>query len=70
MGMARIRPYVVGVIALEAPFMYDIKGAQAGEYIVDESDYEIPILHVSSDASYSHLSEWEQYRNNEKFLKS
>lgn len=70
LGMARIRSDVVGVIALESPFMYDIKGVQDGEYIIDESDYDIPILHVYSDASYSHLSEWEQYRNNAKFLKS
>ena len=50
--------------------MYDIKGVQGGEYLIDGSDYAIPILHVYSDASYSHLSEWEQYRNNAKFLES
>lgn len=27
-------------------FVYDIKGTQGGEYIMDESDYEIPILNV------------------------
>lgn len=70
LGMARIRTDVVGVIALEAPFMYDIKGVQDGRYVIDETDYEMPILHVYSDASYSHLSEWEQYRNNVKFLES
>ena len=70
LGMARIRPDVVGVIALESPCMYDIKGEADGEYIMDESDYEIPILNVYSDASYSHLHEWKQYRNNVKFLES
>lgn len=75
LGMARTRADVVGVIALESPCMYDIKGVQDGEYIMDESDYEIPILNVYilnvySDASYSHLSEWKQYRNNAKFLES
>ena len=70
LGMARIRADVVGVIALESPCMYDIKRVQDGEYIMDDSDYEIPILNVYSDASYSHLSEWKQYRNNAKFLES
>ena len=70
LGMARIRSDVVGVIALESPCMYDIKGATNGEYIIDDSDYEVPILNVYSDASYSHLHEWKQYRNNVKFLES
>ena len=70
LGMARTRADVVGVIALESPCMYDIKGVQDGEYIMDDSDYEIPILNVYSDASYSHLHEWKQYRNNVKFLES
>lgn len=38
--------------------------------VMDDSDYEIPILNVYSDASYSHLYEWKQYRNNVKFLES
>ena len=70
LGMARIRADVVGVIALESPCMYDIKGVADGDYIMDDSDYEIPILNVYSDASYSHLREWKQYRNNVKFLES
>lgn len=70
LGMARTRADVVGVIALESLCMYDIKGVQNGEYIMDDSDYEIPVLNVYSDASYSHLSEWKQYRNNAKFLES
>ena len=70
LGMARTRGDVIGVIALESPCIYDIKGVQDGEYIMDESDYEIPILNIYSDASYSHLSEWKQYRNNVKLLES
>ena len=50
--------------------MYDIKGVKDGEYIMDDSDYEIPVLNVYSDSSYSHLREWKQYRNNVKFLES
>ena len=70
LGMARIRQDVVGVIALESPCMYDIKGVKDGEYIIDDSDYGIPVLNVYSDSSYSHLREWKQYRNNVKFLES
>lgn len=70
LGMARIREDVVGVIALESPCMYDIKGVEDGEYIIDDSDYNIPILNIYSDASYSHLYEWKQYSNNVKFLES
>ena len=50
--------------------MYDIKGVQDGEYIMDDSDYGIPVLNVYSDASYSHLYEWKQYQNNVKCLES
>ncbi|MDO4492324.1 MAG: alpha/beta fold hydrolase [Clostridia bacterium] len=68
LGMARVRKDVVAVIALEAPFMYDIKGVSGGAYVFDDSDYGIPVLHVYSDASWEHLREWKQYRNNVKFL--
>ena len=69
-AMARIRKDVIGVIALESPFMYDVKGAENGAFIFDDSDYEVPVLSVYSDASYPHLKEWGQYRNNAKFLES
>lgn len=61
---------MVGVIALEAPCMYDIKGVEDGNYRMDDSDYKVPILNMYSDSSYSHLREWKQYRNNVKFLES
>ena len=69
-AMARIRKDVIGVIALESPFMYDVKGAENGAFVFDGSDYEVPVLSVYSDASYPHLKEWGQYRNNAKFLES
>ncbi len=67
-AMARIRDDVIGVIALESPFMYDIKGGENGKFIFDDSDYEVPLLNIYSDASYPYLNEWEQYGNNAKFL--
>ena len=69
-AMARIRNDIIGVIALESPFMYDIKGAENGKFIFDDSDYDVPVLSIYSDASYPHLKEWGQYGNNAKFLDS
>ena len=69
-AMARIRDDVVGVIALESPFMYDISGVENGKFVFDERDYDVPILSIYSDASYSHLKEWGQYGNNARFLDS
>ncbi|MCR4692165.1 MAG: alpha/beta hydrolase [Lachnospiraceae bacterium] len=69
-AMARIREDVIGVIALEAPFMYDISGVENGKFVFDENDYDVPLLSIYSDASYSHLQEWDQYGNNAKFLES
>lgn len=70
LGMARVRDDVVAVIALESPCMYDIKGVQDGEYIIDESDYSVPVLHIYSDSGYPHLYEWKQYANNAYALDS
>jgi len=67
-AMARIRKDVIGVIALESPFMYDIKGVKDGKFVFDDSDYRVPILSIYSDASYPYLKEWGQYGNNAKFL--
>lgn len=67
-AMARIRTDVVGCIALEAPFLYDIKGVQDGKFVFDSRDYDIPLLNVYSDSSFPHLRELPQYENNVKFL--
>ncbi|WP_158588732.1 alpha/beta hydrolase [Butyrivibrio sp. X503] len=69
-AMARIRDDVIGCIALESPFMYDIKGVEDGNFVFDDSDYDVPLLSIYSDASYPHLREWGQYGNNAKFLDS
>ena len=69
-AMARIRKDVIGVLALESPMMYDVKGAENGAFIFDERDYEIPVLNVYSDASYPYLKEWGQYKGNARLLDS
>ena len=67
-AMARIRDDVVGCIALESPFMYDITGILNGSFVFDESDYDVPLLNIYSDSSYPLLREWRQYGNNVRFL--
>ena len=67
-AMSRVRTDIVGCIALESPFMYDIKGVENGEFVFDESDYNVPLLNIYSDSSYPYLHEWGQYKNNAKFL--
>lgn len=67
-AMARIRDDVIGCIALESPFMYDIIGIEDGEFVFDDCGYSVPMLNIYSDSSYPHLHEWRQYGNNAKFL--
>lgn len=67
-AMARIRDDLVGCIALESPFMYDITGMENGEFVFDDRDYNVPLLNIYSDSSYPHLREWRQYGNNVRFL--
>jgi len=69
-AIARTRNDICACIALESPFMFDIKGVENGDFVFDSSDYDIPVLSVYSDASYSHLGEWKQYKNNALFLNS
>ena len=69
-GMARTRDDICACIALESPFMYDIKGVENGDFVFDSSDYDIPVLSVYTDASYPYLDEWKQYKNNALFLNS
>lgn len=69
-GIARVRDDVVGVIALESPFMADIEGVVNGDYIFNEESYGIPMLNVYSDSSFSHLKTWKQYRENANLYES
>lgn len=68
LGMGRIRDDVGAVIALESPFMYDIKGVKDGEFVWDDEGYPIPVLNVYSDSAWGHLGEWPQYAENYELL--
>ena len=68
LGIVRMRDDVSAVVALESPFMCDIKGVKDGEFVFVDEVYPVPVLNVYSDASWSHLAEWPQYAENHALL--
>jgi dienelactone hydrolase len=68
LGMGRVRRDVKAVMALESPFMYDIKGVKAGKFVFTQDPYPVPVLNVYSSDSWSHLGEWSQYAENYRLL--
>ncbi|NLV57193.1 MAG: hypothetical protein GXY67_00315 [Clostridiales bacterium] len=68
LGVGRARGEVIGVIALEAPFLCDIMAVENGNFVFDPREYPVPLLCVYSDASWPHLKEWPQYAQNARFL--
>lgn len=68
LGIGRMRGDVGAVIALESPFMCDIKGVEDGEFVWNKEAYPVPVLNIYSDSSWSHLDEWAQYAKNYELL--
>ena len=68
LGIGRMRDDVSAVIALESPFMCDIKGVKDGEFIFKDEIYPVPVLNVYSNSSWSFLAEWPQYAENYDLL--
>jgi dienelactone hydrolase len=68
LGIGRMRDDVSAVVALESPFMCDIKGVKGGEFVFVNEVYPVPVLNVYSDSSWSHLAEWPQYAENHALL--
>ncbi len=64
LGIGRTRQDVQAIVALEAPFMYDVKGLTEDGFVFDEAPYPLPLLSVYSDSSWSILREAAQYRQN------
>src|SRR5690606_38626425 len=48
LAVPRQRDDIDAVIALEAPFLYDIVGTNQGEFIFTSQDYPVPMLNVYS----------------------
>ena len=70
LGIGRTRNDVSAVIALESPFMCDIKGVKNDQFIFIDELYPVPVLNVYSDSSWSHLHQWSQYAENYALLAS
>jgi hypothetical protein len=68
LGIGRTRNDVKAVLALESPYMCDITGIENGQFKWNEQAYPIPVLNIYSDSSWSHLSGWPQYAENERML--
>ena len=68
LAMPRQRDDIDAVVALEAPFLYDIIGVEEGEFVWLDAAYPAPVLNIYSDSSWSHLAEWPQYARNAALL--
>lgn len=68
LGIGRMRKDVGAVIALESPFMCDIKGVKNGEFIFIDKVYPVPVLNVYSDGTWNILSKRSQYAENTALL--
>lgn len=68
LAMGRQNDKIKAVMALEAPFMYDITGVSDGKLVFTNEEYPVPVLNVYSDASYANISTWPQYAQNARYL--
>ena len=64
LGIGRVRDDVNAVIALESPFMCDIKGVEDGEFVFEDKIYPVPVLNVYSDGTWGILADRPQYAEN------
>ena len=69
LGIGRVRSDIKAVIALEAPFMYDVKGCVDGQFVWDDTIYPVPLLSVYTDSSWDILKASPQYAQNNAVLK-
>lgn len=68
LGIGRMRDDVGAVIALEAPFMCDIKGVKDDEFVFTNEKYPVPVLNVYSDQGWGILNVRPQYAENYALL--
>ena len=68
LGVGRQRGDVGAVIALEAPLLCDILGVEQESFVVDASEYPVPLLNIYSDDAWGNLEAWPQYAGNARLL--
>lgn len=59
---------ILGVIALEGPYVGDITGVEDGKYLFAATEYPLPVLHFYSDALYGKLDAVPLYARNANYL--
>ncbi|MEL7609718.1 MAG: alpha/beta hydrolase [Bacillota bacterium] len=64
LGIGRTRGDVGAVIALEAPFMYDVSGVENGNLVFRDPAYPVPLLSVYTDSSWGIIDDSPQYAQN------
>lgn len=70
LAIPRQRDDIDAVIALEAPFLYDIIGVEKNTFVLNDQAYPVPVMNIYSDSAWNHLSEWPQYAQNAALLTS
>jgi dienelactone hydrolase len=68
LGLARVRDDIDAVVALEAPFLWDIDRVEDGVFVWTTEPFPVPVLAVYSDSSWEQLAEWPQYAANRSAL--
>ena len=68
LGIGRMRKDIGAVIALEAPFMCDVKDIKNGVFIFEESAYPVPLLNVYTDSLWDIIADSPQYAQNYAIL--
>ncbi len=68
LGAGRLRSDIKAVIALESPFLWDIRAVENGAFVFESAPYPVPLLNIYTDSSWSQLAEWPQYAQNARLL--
>ena len=70
LGIGRTRNDISAIIALEAPFMYDVKGIEEDQFVFDQTPFPVPLLSIYSDTGWDAMKEWDLYAPNVALLDS
>lgn len=68
LAVGRARGDIFAVIALEAPFMGDVRGVTDSGFVWDDAPYPVPVLNVYSDNLWGRLDALPQYAQNSAML--
>jgi hypothetical protein len=61
-------PLIQAVMALESPMLCSILDVVSETFVIDDTNYPIPLFHIYSDSAFNRLSELPQYKKNDLLL--